>query len=121
MGRTLWTRSSQRDAHKDLFSPQDGLLLPTAINKQFDNGLLTIVPKLKDVRSKAEVTLEPKSELKEFKLIIMGHDRGDILYTMALDFPEQITCRELNGMMSISGIDFRNCHSPYALGTHLYL
>ena len=63
------------EARDELFSASNRLLLPTSIEAQFDSGMLTIVPAIKDPTSKAEVALWQNHNPHEYKINVFDDGR----------------------------------------------
>ncbi|CAE7023208.1 hypothetical protein HRS9139_00840 [Pyrenophora teres f. teres] len=113
-GQEMMTAIFGPDAKEDLFSASNGLLLPTKIEKQFDNGLLAIVPAIKDATSKAEVTLWLNQEPREYKMKVFDDGRQTLDSIAFEDYTSgsvvYVTFRDLHDRK----LRFRNNFRPRA-------
>ncbi|KAA8616719.1 HNH endonuclease [Pyrenophora tritici-repentis] len=74
-GQEMMTAIFVLDAKGELFSASNGLMLPTLVEEQFDNGMMAIVPAIKNPSSKAEVALWLNQEPRKYKINFFDNAR----------------------------------------------
>ena len=90
----------------ELFSPLNGLLLSNTIERFFDKGFFTIVPRLPDNPSVKDVMAWNDSKVKEYKIRILNYEHPKIDH----EFEPGFTYRCLDN----SNVEFRNDFRPKA-------
>jgi hypothetical protein len=108
-GQETMTAIFGKDCKDELFSARNGLLLPKRVEAQLEKGLFAIVPAVKDMSSKAEISLWAQTHPHDYKIKILDPGRP-ICEKLAFTDPKPITWGELDGVK----LSFPNSFRPRA-------
>lgn len=92
----------------ELFSPLNGMLISHYVEKKFDSGFMTIVPRLSDDPTLAEMSLWQNSEPKEYKIRML--DFNDSEMNKIIRPESDLTWKDLDN----TNVEFRGPFRPRA-------